>query len=55
MELESVTKNARIEKEASPHVRECSESRILEIFTCGIRNPGLRNPEFCCKRNPKSH
>ena len=55
MELKSVTKNARIEKEASPHVRECLESRILEIFTCGIRNPGLSNPEFFYKRNLKSN
>ena len=55
MELKSVTKNARIEKEASPQVRECLESRILEIFTCGIRNPGLWNSKFCYKRNLKSH
>ena len=55
MELKFVTKNARIEKEASPQVRECLESRILEIFTCGIWNPGLWNPEFCFKRNLKSH
>ena len=55
MELKSVTKNARIEKEASPQVRECLESQILEIFTCGIWNPGLWNPEFCFKRNLKSH
>ena len=30
------------------------ESGILEIFACGIRNPGPWNPEYRC-RNPESH
>ena len=30
------------------------ESGILEIFVCGIRNPGPWNPEYR-SRNPESH
>lgn len=45
MELKYVTKNARIEKETSPHARECLESKILEIFTCGVRNPRSTDKE----------
>ena len=29
------------------------ESGILEIFACGIRNPGPLNPEYSCS-NPES-
>ena len=35
----------------SLHVRE---SRFLEIFACGIRNPGLWNPKYSY-RCPESH
>ena len=37
----------------SPLVRE-SDSRIWEIFACGIRNSRFWNPE-CSSKNPESH
>ena len=36
----------------SPNVRHNSDSGIREFFGCGIRNPGLWNPEYS-SRNPE--
>ena len=42
------------EVEGRPMQRNRPDSRILIIFACGIRNPGLSNPENSL-RNPESH
>ena len=42
------------EVEGRPMQRNWPDSRVLIIFSCGIRNPGLSNPENS-SRNPESH
>ena len=42
------------EVEGRPVQRNRPDSRILISFACGVRNPGLSNPENS-SRNPESH